>query len=314
MGAIAHDRLCSRKGARMRTKSETLRRLKLGDLRRLLRIRCGHTLPDDDAGREYLWELLLPISLAAEANLKMTNAVEVHAPWMKSKEATGMKDQIRRLQWYLRISTPRAMGQRLRVTREEWIKLKLKTILPFDMTDNEIAEFRKAKKRARDQRRRQAAGAKSRDQSLSRLKPWVIAGESRATWYRKNRETNKRQEQKPQRETNTRRTKLLNSRASTCLTEQAEKPKGLPTSSQGVEAESINSTEQAESTEEIPPASSERETVSPPGCSWRETVPSAPNGGLRVRIWIKEIRHPAIKSGPDDDLDDFKIAARMTGF
>jgi hypothetical protein len=35
---------------------------------------------------------------------------------------------------------------------------------------------------------------------------------------------------------------------------------------------------------------------------------------LRMRVWIKEIRHPAIKSGPDDNLDDFKIAARMTGF
>jgi hypothetical protein len=195
----------------MRAKSETIRRLKLGDLRRLLRIRCGHTLPDDDAGREYLWELLLPISLAAEANLKMTNAVEVHAPWIKPKEATEMMDQIKRLQWYLRVSTPRAMGQRLRVTREEWIKLKLKTILPFDMTDDEIAEFRKAKKRARDQHRRRAAGAKPREQSLNNLKPWVTAGISRRTWFRRQAAsgTNTRQEQKCQGGTNTRRTKLL---------------------------------------------------------------------------------------------------------
>jgi hypothetical protein len=41
-----------------------MRRLRLGDLRKLLRARCGHTLPDNDAGREYLWELLLPTSLA----------------------------------------------------------------------------------------------------------------------------------------------------------------------------------------------------------------------------------------------------------
>jgi hypothetical protein len=33
-----------------------------------------------------------------------------------------------------------------------------------------------------------------------------------------------------------------------------------------------------------------------------------------VRVRIKEIWHPAIKSGPDDDLADFPIAARMTGF
>jgi hypothetical protein len=30
---------------------ETIRRLRLGDLRRFLRHRYGHTLPDDDAGR-----------------------------------------------------------------------------------------------------------------------------------------------------------------------------------------------------------------------------------------------------------------------
>jgi hypothetical protein len=32
-------------------------------------------------------------------------------------------------------------------------------------------------------------------------------------------------------------------------------------------------------------------------------------GQIVARVWIKEIRHPALKSGPDDDLDDFKIYA-----
>ena len=45
------------------SKDERMRRLRLGDLRRPLRDRCGSVLPDDDAGREYLFELLLPISL-----------------------------------------------------------------------------------------------------------------------------------------------------------------------------------------------------------------------------------------------------------
>jgi hypothetical protein len=30
-------------------------------------------------------------------------------------------------------------------------------------------------------------------------------------------------------------------------------------------------------------------------------------GQLTARVWIREIRHPAIKSGPDDDLNDFTI-------
>jgi hypothetical protein len=28
-------------------------------------------------------------------------------------------------------------------------------------------------------------------------------------------------------------------------------------------------------------------------------------GQLACRVWVREIRHPAIKSGPDDNLDDF---------
>ena len=40
-------------------KQDGLRRVRLGHLRTVLRLRYGHTLPDDDAGREDLFELLL---------------------------------------------------------------------------------------------------------------------------------------------------------------------------------------------------------------------------------------------------------------
>ena len=49
------------------TKTETLRRLRYGALLRLLRARCGPQLPDDDAGREYLFELVCVASLASKA-------------------------------------------------------------------------------------------------------------------------------------------------------------------------------------------------------------------------------------------------------
>jgi hypothetical protein len=164
-------------------KTEIIRRLRLGNLRSLIRARCGHTLPDDDAGREYLWELLLTISLGAEADRKIKNAIEVTAPWMSRKEATEMSDQIKR--HCLRSSTAREIGTRLRVTRNEWIKLKLKTILPFDMTDTEINAFRKSRRRTRDQHHRRAQGRKSHDASLAKAKPWKKEGMSRATWFRR---------------------------------------------------------------------------------------------------------------------------------
>jgi hypothetical protein len=46
------------------TKVETIRRLLIGDLRRIYRYRYGAILPDDDAGRDDLELLLLPISLS----------------------------------------------------------------------------------------------------------------------------------------------------------------------------------------------------------------------------------------------------------
>jgi hypothetical protein len=54
-----------------------LRRLRLGNLRKLFRHRYGPTLPDDDAGREDLRELLLPVSVSTNADIKMPKAIEV---------------------------------------------------------------------------------------------------------------------------------------------------------------------------------------------------------------------------------------------
>src|SRR5207248_1473750 len=76
------------------THSEMIRRLRLANLRKLLRDRYGPVLPNDDAGREDLLELLLPISVGPHADIKMANAIEVWAPWMDKKEAEAIIDQI----------------------------------------------------------------------------------------------------------------------------------------------------------------------------------------------------------------------------
>jgi hypothetical protein len=83
-------------GRGMLTRDEAIRRVRLGDIKKLLRSRCGFQLPDDDAGREYLYELLLPISLGAEPNLKMEHVMEVWAPWMDARERFDLVAQIER--------------------------------------------------------------------------------------------------------------------------------------------------------------------------------------------------------------------------
>jgi hypothetical protein len=179
-----------------KAKAEIVRRLRLGDLRKLLRSRYGHTLPDDDAGREDLHELLLPISLGPQAALKMRNAIEVHAPWLNHDEAGQLIDRIMRTPTQLRKPKARQAGQRHRVTNHERELFRLWTIAPCDMTDEQMHEHRKAKKRARDRHRRRMAGSKPRETSLARTKPWEAEGISRKTWFRrrpKGRDTNSRQ-------------------------------------------------------------------------------------------------------------------------
>ncbi len=57
------------------------------------------------------------------------------------------------------------------------------------MTDKEIAEFRRAKDRDRQRRKRRKAGVKPRKVylagALSQSKPWEAEGISRRTWERR---------------------------------------------------------------------------------------------------------------------------------
>jgi hypothetical protein len=117
------------------------------------------------------------------------------------------------------------------------------------MTDKELKELRKAKHRARDRRRRRAAGSKPHAASLARLKPWESEDISRRSWFRKqakHRDTNSCAEQEC-RGTNSCAINLSNSRA---LISATEKPERLKEASHGGEAEeSRESVESAESVE-----------------------------------------------------------------
>jgi hypothetical protein len=169
-----------------------IRRLRLGNLRRLLRDRNGPILPDDDAGREYLHELLLAISVGSHAEIKMSNAIEVWAPWMQQDEATRLTDEINRTPIWHRMPTAHRLGKRLRVTNGERERLKLWTIAPYNRSPQEMLAQRRAKDRERKrryrERQRQQQGTATRAQwlaahSISRDKPWLSLGIKRSTYY-----------------------------------------------------------------------------------------------------------------------------------
>ena len=173
-------------------RQEIIRRLRLGNLRTFFRHRYGPTFPDDDAGREDLRELLLPISVGPNASIKMERAIEVWAPWMAPDEATQLIDDINRTPIYHRKPTAGTLGQRLRLTNAERERLRLWTIAAHDVTPEQAAEYRRAKEAARKRRYRQSRGSKPRAEyeaaGINQIKPWLMLGISRATWYRQ-RET-----------------------------------------------------------------------------------------------------------------------------
>lgn len=171
-------------------KNECLRRLRVGNIRSLLRYRYGPTLPDDDAGREDLRELLLAISIApANANSKMKNAIEVHAPWMSETEAASLIEDINRTPEFQRWRTASDLGQRMQLTNHDRERLRLWTIQPVDMSAEQMAEHRRYKKMMRERNRRRKRGRQPREEylagSLSRQEPWKAEGISRRTWQRR---------------------------------------------------------------------------------------------------------------------------------
>jgi hypothetical protein len=106
------------------SKEETIRRLRLGDLQRFLRKRYGHSLPDDDAGREDLRELLLLASLAYNPERTMRSMIKTWVKWMAQTEAEQLMDDITRTPIYLRKPSARLLGDRLGLLRSASLALR----------------------------------------------------------------------------------------------------------------------------------------------------------------------------------------------
>jgi hypothetical protein len=172
---------------------ETIRRLRQGDLTRLCLDRYGYELPDDDAGRESLHDLVCLASLApARVDLKMRDQVEMQAPWMDTGETCDLLSVVSRTPFDERWRISKELGERHNVTNAERERMSLWQIKPNDITKDSLAEHKKANERERKRRQREAKGSKTRAEYLASVaspKPWLEMGISRATYYRRKRDT-----------------------------------------------------------------------------------------------------------------------------
>jgi hypothetical protein len=174
----------------MASVQETIRRVRLGDLKLLLRHRYGVTLPDDDAGRDDL-ELLLRLNV----DKNRVHVIDLWAPWMESDEADRLLASVKGV----RTPSTRELGQRVRLTNDQRDRLGLRQIAACDVTEEQRIELRKAKRRANARKRRGCVPRQVYEaKSISKQKPWEAEGISRRTWYyrRKRGETSVRPDQK----------------------------------------------------------------------------------------------------------------------
>ena len=158
--------------------------LRLKDLNRLIAHRHGgdaatYTLPDDDAGREYLY-ILISHYANVDPNAPR-RIVRLRAPWMSADEAERVIDMAFSYQRRWRSST---LGRELNYSEAEWRMLRLRTVGPTGMTPEErkrvSAAFRMERHRRRKGKQTRAQYAK-----IGRTKPWEKEGISRRTWERR---------------------------------------------------------------------------------------------------------------------------------
>jgi hypothetical protein len=162
--------------------------VRVGELQRLFLARYGLTLPDDDAGREDARIMAHHLARLPNAERRIPNWLELHAPWMTPIEIRSLTAEAiaKRHKW----KADRLAG-RLNLYEAERSRLGITTIGAVDADRAKRLARRRQRARERDQQRRRDQGAKTRAeyeaQSLSRTKPWEALGISRRTYERRRR-------------------------------------------------------------------------------------------------------------------------------
>lgn len=182
------ERRYKRKRGRSKPQMASLR---VRDLNRLFSARYGHTLPDDDAGRDDAQVMAHHlVSLSGNPAERVTNWLELRCPWFTIGATKALVAEVLTHPVRWRADN---LAWRMRLTAADRATLRITTIGAIDASKDDRAATRRERARERRQRKRRAKGVKPREQyeaqAISRAKPWIEAGMSRATWYRKHRET-----------------------------------------------------------------------------------------------------------------------------
>jgi hypothetical protein len=158
---------------------------RIAEVRRLILHRYGHTLPDDDAGREDAFIMVNLMAWRPDADRRIPGWLSLWCPWMSTSDVADLTHRVLdKPSWW----GPDALAKLLHLKEAERARHKIRTIGAIDLTREMRLERRAARKRLREELARRAKGAKPRTEyeagSISRNKYWERLGMSRASWYR----------------------------------------------------------------------------------------------------------------------------------
>lgn len=176
---------------RYRRRSKTGRKsslsaLRIRDLTKLYRARHGYQLPNDSIGRDCAGLMCQHLAtLPDDPRKRITEWLQLWCPWISIADAQAMLAEA-----ILKPKRWRAdkLAWRLHLIDIDRTALRITTIGSIDVDKAQRTERRKARHRELAAQRRKAKGAKPRAQYLASIqadKPWIAAGISRATWYRR---------------------------------------------------------------------------------------------------------------------------------
>jgi hypothetical protein len=161
--------------------------LRMPDINRLIAHRFGSQLPDNETGRLFVRIAVHHLAqISGEGQPRILAWIAHRAPWMREDETDDLLDAAfsKPIKW-----RSKTLGEMVKLTDAERTALSITTIAPIDVTTAELKKRRKEKSRERQAARRRAAGAIPRKKyeagSISHAQPWIAAGMSRSTWYRK---------------------------------------------------------------------------------------------------------------------------------
>lgn len=161
--------------------------LRLREIEKVIRARYGRILPESDDDSVFR---AVALSLTGQ---DLTQWCRAWAPWALVRAEELLQPAIEEAAGRRRMLTADAAAALLGVSYAERAALHLNTIGATDVDEAARRRLARQRKRERDrqrqQRQRRDDGASDRSASISKLKPWTAAGISRATWYRRARET-----------------------------------------------------------------------------------------------------------------------------